>query len=92
MKYEVLTIKKGFRYHATVMATRSKWYEKGPWFKTGLRIYTGHKDLYTGRKGLWVDHKYNLAPNEVSKLIDVRFNELFRPLFLDFLFKLLFGK
>jgi hypothetical protein len=73
MKYEVLTIKKHFRHHATVMATPDKWWEKYLLFK---RTTTLH---FQGTHGLWVDHQFNFAPKRIQELLDAKFDELYPP-------------
>ena len=84
MKYEVITLKKKFRYHATVMATPDRWWEKYLLFKKPCLLQ------YQGRDGLWVDHEYNLAPEKVSDLIDIKFAQEFDNPFAAF-FKTILG-
>jgi hypothetical protein len=74
MKYEVLSIKKQLRYHATVMATPDKWWEKYLLFK---RTTTMH---FQGTKGLWVDNNYTFATGNMEKLLDAKFDQLFPPM------------
>jgi hypothetical protein len=73
MKYEVLSIKKQFRYHATVMATPDKWWEKYLLFKRTTTL------KYQGTKGLWANANYDIAPPKISNLIDTQFDVLFGP-------------
>jgi hypothetical protein len=92
MKYEVLTIKKHFRYHATVMATPDKWWEKYLLFKrTTTMQFHGHREC-------WVDPTtYDFAPDHIQELIDAKFDEQFRVfsginVFLNLLFNAVFRK
>lgn len=64
MQYEVLKIKKQFRYYADVIATPNKWYEKYLLFKKS-RI-----TQYRGVKGLWYDSNHKLAPTKITATID----------------------
>jgi hypothetical protein len=69
MKYEVLTLKKRFRYHADVMATPDKWWEKYLLFKKSEIL------RYQGTFKVWVDDQFNPAPPAITVLIDQKFNE-----------------
>lgn len=74
MKYEVLTIKKRFRYTATVMCTPNKWYEI---------ILTRRKSnikVYTGTRGIWFDQHRKIVPAKLRVIIDAKFDEQYRPI------------
>jgi hypothetical protein len=69
MKYEVLTIKKSFRYYATVMATPDKWWEKYVLFKRTKTL------KFQGRKGMWFDDRFSFAQSKIAELIDHQFEQ-----------------